>query len=539
VRRRRQTDGVALSERLEALTRAVELGRGRLDPGDLDAAAAVIRRAGERVRLSGEHTVVALAGATGSGKSTLFNAIAGLDLSAVGVRRPTTSHAVACAWGQDGAGPLLDWLGVPRRHQLARDSVLDVRPHDDLAGLVLLDLPDHDSTEVTHRLEVDRLVQLVDMLVWVVDPQKYADAAIHERYLRPLAGHDAVTAVVLNQVDTLAPDQAGDCLADLRQLLAADGLGGAPVLAVSARTGSGLDELRHLFGERVAARRAATDRLVADVTRVATTLAEGCATPVSPEVGAGERRVLVGALADAAGVPVVGSAVERAHRYRAARATGWPPTRWLRRLRPDPLRRLHLGDTPELSRTSLPEPTPVQRSRVDTALRRVADGASGGLPPPWVSAVRRATRARSDDLSDALDAALAGTDLGVRRSPRWWKVAGALQWLFFAAAVIGLVWLGVLAGMAYLRLPELATPDVGALPLPTLLAVGGVMVGLLLALLSRALARVGGRRRRARAESKLRARVETVADELVVRPVGEELAAYGELCAAASRAAGR
>ena len=58
-----------------------------------------------------------------------------------------------------------------------------------LDGLVLLDLPDHDSTEIDHRMEVDRLVQLVDMLVWVVDPQKYADAAIHDRYLKPLAQH--------------------------------------------------------------------------------------------------------------------------------------------------------------------------------------------------------------------------------------------------------------------------------------------------------------------------------------------------------------
>ena len=52
---------------------------------------------------------------------------------------------------------------------------------------MLLDLPDHDSTVAAHRLEVDRLVALVDVLVWVLDPQKYADAAIHERYLRPLA----------------------------------------------------------------------------------------------------------------------------------------------------------------------------------------------------------------------------------------------------------------------------------------------------------------------------------------------------------------
>ena len=46
------------------------------------------------------------------------------------------------------------------------------------------------------------------MLVWVLDPQKYADAAVHDRYLRPLAGHGEVMLVVLNQVDRLAPADA-------------------------------------------------------------------------------------------------------------------------------------------------------------------------------------------------------------------------------------------------------------------------------------------------------------------------------------------
>ena len=65
---------------------------------------------------------------------------------------------------------------------------------------MLLDLPDFDSVEHAHRLEVDRLIELVDLVVWVVDPQKYADAALHDRYLRPLAGHAGVMLVVLNPV---------------------------------------------------------------------------------------------------------------------------------------------------------------------------------------------------------------------------------------------------------------------------------------------------------------------------------------------------
>ena len=89
--------------------------------------------------------------------------------------------------GQGGRDELLEYLGIAPRHQVMRDSLLDLGKEDSaLQGVVLLDLPDHDSTEVSHHLEVDRLIELADLMVWVLDPQKYADAAIHDRYLAPL-----------------------------------------------------------------------------------------------------------------------------------------------------------------------------------------------------------------------------------------------------------------------------------------------------------------------------------------------------------------
>src|SRR5690606_26435885 len=134
-----------------------------------------------------------------------------------------------------------DWLGVRRRHVV--DPSADPAEREP-GGLILLDLPDHDSIEASHRLEVNRLVGLVDLLVWVLDPQKYADAAVHERYLRPLARHGDVTVVVLNQIDRLPPGAADACLADLRRLLAEDGLEGVRLVATSAVTGAGLPDLR-------------------------------------------------------------------------------------------------------------------------------------------------------------------------------------------------------------------------------------------------------------------------------------------------------
>src|SRR5688572_10164190 len=77
--------------RVEGLQVAVEAARGRLPDELVDRADLVASRAATRLRMSGEHTVVALAGATGSGKSSTFNALTGMDFAAVGVRRPTTS----------------------------------------------------------------------------------------------------------------------------------------------------------------------------------------------------------------------------------------------------------------------------------------------------------------------------------------------------------------------------------------------------------------------------------------------------------------
>jgi energy-coupling factor transporter ATP-binding protein EcfA2 len=268
-----------LSPRLDALAELIRIGRAREAQGTqaadgledagfskslLDDAEAVLKRAGERLRLSSNHTVVALAGGTGSGKSTLFNALSGATFSPPGVTRPMTRHVHACVWGMQGAAPLLDWLGVQRRHRYARASVLD-SGESDLDGLILLDLPDHDSVVTASMAAVDRLSKLADMVIWVLDPQKYADAAVHNRYLIPLAGHAAVFTVALNQVDVLAPQQARDCEEDLRRLLDHEGLLDAPLLLVSARTGAGLGELRALLTDTVTRNRAVTDRIAADI----------------------------------------------------------------------------------------------------------------------------------------------------------------------------------------------------------------------------------------------------------------------------------
>lgn len=525
--------GAPLDERIDGLEQAVAAGRGRLDDDVVAPAAAVVERAGARLRLSAEHTVVALAGATGSGKSSTFNALTGLELSAVGVRRPTTSFATACIWGTQPAHELLEWLDIPERHRVLRDSLLDQGQQDaGLDGLVLLDLPDHDSTEVNHHIEVERLIAMTDLMVWVLDPQKYADAAIHDRFLRPLASHRDVMLVVLNHIDEVAHERRASMVADVRRLLELDGLSGVPVLAASARTGEGVAELSRAIGKRVAGKAAIRARLAGDVTDAAARLAAHSGDAEPRELGTKDRRELVDALADAAGVPIVVDAVHRATTVRARRATGWPLTAWVSRLKPDPLRRLHLDrgrsgkDLVGAARSSMPGANQVQQARVETTVRDLCDVVSVGLAQPWVRSVRHASTSRFVDLGDQLDRAVTSTDLGVTDTPLWCRGVRMLQWVLLGVALLGALWLGVLAGTAYLQMPSLGAPDYRGFPVPTLMLLSGIIGGVVVALLSRVLISVGAKSRARKADARLRAAVGEVAEELVVTPVAAELAAY-------------
>jgi GTP-binding protein EngB required for normal cell division len=519
----------------EALDAALAAGGDHLDAAQVAAGRQIIAKVGQRNGLAGDHTVIALAGATGSGKSSLFNALAGRELSQIGATRPTTSTPSAAVWGDDPAGPLLDWLAVPRRHGVSPQDTAD-ETVGALDGLVLLDLPDFDSRERSHRTEAERVLALCDVFVWVTDPQKYADALLHDEYVQQLSGHSAVMLVVLNQVDRLVSGGAVEaCREDLVRLLKLDGVEGVHVLTTSVVTGQGIPELRQRLANAVAGHEAARQRLSADLATVAARLRRG--------VGDGEASLdaiaddrLIDALSRASGVPVVLDAVDEDYRREALGRTGWIFTRWGRKLRPDPLRRLRLDRVPSqvleqvdpldvreiVGRSSIPAPSAAARSAVKLAALALTERAADGLPVLWAEAISDAAAPTDDRLYERLDRVVVTTPLR-GNPPMWWRLMGWLQWVFGLAAVVGLVWLVALGVIGWLKLPEIDTPKVGPFPWPTLLLVGGLVLGWLGAWLARALARRGARRRRELVGSRLRTAIADVATEQLVVPVREVL----------------
>lgn len=208
-------------------------------PGGLDRAAHVIQRLRHRIDYPEDLAIVALAGGTGSGKSSLFNELLDTDVAEVGGVRPTTSK------------PL---ISVPRGRANEIEGHLrwfepaDRSSHEGLEGLVLIDLPDTDSVDVDHRLVVENLIPRVDAVVWVVDVEKYRDDSLHRGFLRRYAKHGDRFLFTLNQVDRLPAAEVGSVAADFRRALEEDGFADPAVFPVAAGPPigppSGVDELR-------------------------------------------------------------------------------------------------------------------------------------------------------------------------------------------------------------------------------------------------------------------------------------------------------
>ncbi|GAA3498160.1 hypothetical protein GCM10019016_052630 [Streptomyces prasinosporus] len=507
--------------RLDALRELVGLSRTRLDSRTLAEAGRILEEAAVRRRLSGQHTVVAIAGATGSGKSQLFNALAGVAISETGVRRPTTAAPIACSWS-DGAANLVERLGIPPRLR-RRPLQATVDADERLRGLVLVDLPDHDSAAVQHREQVDRVLALVDAVIWVVDPEKYADAMLHERYLRPMAAHAEVMFVVLNQIDRLPGEAAEQVLDDLRRLLDEDGIAlgeygepGTTVLALSALTGDGVGELREALSRFVAERGAPARRISADVDIAAARLWPVYATRRRAGLSEAAREEFSDRLADAVGATAAGEAAERAWLRNANRACGTP---WLRLWRWCQDR----GD-PVTGRQMLrgqPDEEVTARQRVEQAVRTVADRASDGLPAPWAQAVREAAVRGSQGLPEALDelAVRAGLPPGRPPRPGWWPVAVLAQAAMTVLQFVGGLWLlGQIIGVA--------SPNLGV---PVLLMAIGIVGGPLIEWSCRMAARGPARRYGQEAERRLREAASGCGRARVLDPVAAELLRYREV----------
>lgn len=247
-----------LAEVMDLLDLAMARADGIVPDPIFDDMVDVGKRIRTRNGFVGEVLAVALAGGTGSGKSSIVNALVGEDIVTTGIVRPTTQSATAVypedAWVD--LSPLLDSLGVEERIA-----------HDTLESLVIVDLPDFDSTAEAHRHVVEDVLPRVDVVVWVLDPEKYADPVLHDEFLTPLAAYEGQFLFVMNQVDRLG-EESGDAMQALADLLESDGFTEPVPVAIAASPRDGdadTEALQTVLAEQTDLKRAAIAKMALDV----------------------------------------------------------------------------------------------------------------------------------------------------------------------------------------------------------------------------------------------------------------------------------
>lgn len=209
-----------------------------------------LERACERAREAG---VVALVGPTGAGKSSLFNALCGEDVSTVSKQRPTTSSLVVVesrpGLARELLGRRLQGLSAPR----------PLRQFEGETPLLLVDGPDHNTGRAAHRETSRLLAEEADLLVVVVHAQGIIELA-QLQFLAPFLGRRRVLGV-LGHADEVSAEARTELLSQLAEVLG-ESLGQAPldVIALDLREASIVEDpqawddvrrhlLQHVQGE--------------------------------------------------------------------------------------------------------------------------------------------------------------------------------------------------------------------------------------------------------------------------------------------------
>ncbi|WP_027370009.1 GTPase [Desulfovermiculus halophilus] len=171
---------------------------------------------------------IAFVGGTGTGKSTLYNAFCGRQISRTGVERPKTRGAVIYAHEQTGIEHRLPGFLGPVRRMETEDGTgcsgegqgLTLALHRDpaLESIVLADTPDLDSLVEEHRESALDILRMADVVIFVASQEKYADDVLYSMLLS-LRSWGTDLHFVLNKADPPRGMDLAGLLAEVTEAL--------------------------------------------------------------------------------------------------------------------------------------------------------------------------------------------------------------------------------------------------------------------------------------------------------------------------------
>jgi len=145
--------------------------------------------------------IVAFMGGSGVGKSTLLNRLAGKAIARTGIERPT-SREITLYHHQS--------IVVEQIQELLPIHQISIASHDEEAkkNLIWIDMPDFDSVEQSNKQIVLQWLPYIDVLIYVVSPERYRDEKAWQLLLAEGSRHAWI--FVLNQWDKAFQEQYDD-----------------------------------------------------------------------------------------------------------------------------------------------------------------------------------------------------------------------------------------------------------------------------------------------------------------------------------------
>ena len=185
-----------------------------------------------RLRSIDAPLLAVVGGSTGAGKSTLINSLVGADVSPAGVLRPTTRGPVIVCHPSD-LGWFTDERILPQLPRSSGPDGLRLATNPGIGpGLALLDAPDIDSVVSTNRELAATLLAAADLWIFLTTAARYADA-VPWQLLHTARDRGTAIAIVL---DRCPPEAIKDVGGHLSEMLAANGLGGAPLFVIAEQS---------------------------------------------------------------------------------------------------------------------------------------------------------------------------------------------------------------------------------------------------------------------------------------------------------------
>lgn len=416
----------------------------------------------EKREMFTDTVLVVVAGPSGAGKSCLVNALTRDNSVEAGGARPTTREISTFAGKPEELTGFKDFLGLSEIFPVGGANPASFPSH-----LVVSEIPDWHLAANSSSAQPDeskKLLDMADVVIWAVDPQKYADDVFLSDLNRWNGPRNSF--VVVTHIDMLSVSQLDEVKADFHKLSQNRGLH-VDVLSTSIYQESSLSEFREAILRACKIPDVIYCGLQNQVQSVATKICKdaGLNTPVElPDNNSEPERKFCDTVAKACGAEMIEQQLRKKYLKESRPLVLLPPIAWLTGMKSEN----------QDKQDKIVTFSSINAIELRSAAEKYTSKIAQSCPSVWKSFLQLRSKRHVDSLGTALCLAMSSWEAPKVKRQFWWRVWWFCQWVFFLVTLASLVW--VLVWLVCLLGNHTLPGILGWVPLAPLVFVGALIV---------------------------------------------------------------